>query len=337
MDKEGADPERVKNELASKGVIPDDWGGDTQFVNVSALTGQGVEDLLNAIMLQAEVMELTAVPDGPGRGVVIESRLDRGRGPVATVLVQNGTLRQGSVLIAGEYIGRVRAMVNDRGEQVTEAGPSMPVEVLGLSGTPDAGDPFSVAPDERKARELADFRQNTQHRTAPCAASGDEDREHVRHDAGRREVGAASGAQDRRARLARSDHACDSRTRHQRSQSADHRIGRRRHQRVGRDAGADVARDDFRLQRPGRCRRRRRSSSARTRRALLQRDLRTARRHQAGAVGHVGAGNPRGNPGPRRSARRIPFAALRSGRRLYGRRRHDLSGTRRSACCATTS
>jgi translation initiation factor IF-2 len=160
MDKEGADPERVKNELAQKGVIPDDWGGDTQFVQVSALTGKGVDDLLGAIVLQAELMELTAVPDGPGRGVVIESRLDRGRGPVATVLVQNGTLRQGSVLIAGEFIGRVRAMVNDRGDQVKEAGPSMPVEVLGLSGTPDAGDPFSVASDERKARELADFRQN---------------------------------------------------------------------------------------------------------------------------------------------------------------------------------
>ncbi len=160
MDKEGADAERVKNELAAKGVIPDDWGGDTQFVNVSAMTGQGIEDLLGAIVLQAEVMELMAVPDGPGRGVVVESRLDRGRGPVATLLVQNGTLRQGAVLIAGEYIGRVRAMVNDRGEQVKEAGPSMPVEVLGLSGTPDAGDPFSVAPDERSARELADFRQN---------------------------------------------------------------------------------------------------------------------------------------------------------------------------------
>ena len=159
MDKEGADPDRVKNELAARGLTPDDWGGDTQFVNVSALTGQGVDALLNAIVLQAELMELTAVPDGPGRGVVIESRLDRGRGPVATVLVQNGTLRQGAVLIAGEYIGRVRAMVNDRGEQVKEAGPSMPVEVLGLGGTPDAGDPFSVAADERKARELADFRQ----------------------------------------------------------------------------------------------------------------------------------------------------------------------------------
>jgi translation initiation factor IF-2 len=173
IDKEGADPERVKNELASKDVIPDDWGGDTQFVNVSALTGQGVDALLNAIILQAELMELTAVPDGPGRGVVIESRLDRGRGPVVTVLVQNGTLKQGKVLIAGEHIGRVRAMINDRGEQITEAGPSMPVEVLGLSGTPDAGDPFSVAPDERKARELADFRQtrSTEQRLALHQAS----------------------------------------------------------------------------------------------------------------------------------------------------------------------
>jgi len=159
IDKAGADPERVKNELAAKNVIPDDWGGDTQFVNVSAITGEGVDDLLNAILLQAEVMELTAVTDAPGRGVVVESRLDRGRGPVVTLLVQNGTLKQGKVLIAGEYMGRVRAMINDRGEQVDEAGPSMPVEVLGLGGTPDAGDPFSVAPDERTARELVSFRQ----------------------------------------------------------------------------------------------------------------------------------------------------------------------------------
>ncbi len=141
---------------------------------------------------------------------MIESRLDRGRGPVATVLVQNGTLRQGAVLIAGEYIGRVRAMVNDRGEQVKEAGPSMPVEVLGLAGTPDAGDPFSVAPDERKARELADFRQNKSTEQRQAAASGDQDRKHVRDDAGRRKVRTASGAEDGRSRLARSDHALPS-------------------------------------------------------------------------------------------------------------------------------
>ncbi len=160
MDKEGADPERVKNELAAKNVIPDEWGGDTQFVKVSALSGAGVDTLLDAILLQAELLELKAVPSGPGRGVVIESKLDRGRGPVATVLVQNGTLKRGDVVIAGEQIGRVRAMMNEHGEQVDEAGPSTPVEVLGLSGTPEAGDVFAAVANERKARELAQHRQN---------------------------------------------------------------------------------------------------------------------------------------------------------------------------------
>jgi translation initiation factor IF-2 len=159
MDKEGADPDRVKNELSAKDVIPDDWGGDTQFVHVSALTGDGIDNLLEAILLQSELLELGAVADAPAQGVVIESSLDRGRGSVATVLVQNGTLRKGDVIIAGEHYGRVRAMINDRGDQVESAGPSTPVEVLGLSGTPDAGDDFSAVADERKAREVAQFRQ----------------------------------------------------------------------------------------------------------------------------------------------------------------------------------
>ncbi len=160
MDLEGADPERVKNELSALDVIPEDWGGDTQFVEVSAETGQGINALLEATTLQAELLELTAVRDAPGRGTVIESRLDRGRGPVATVLVQNGTLRKGDVIIAGECFGRVRAMMNERGEATDSAAPSMPVEVLGLNGTPGAGDSFSVVTDERKARELAEFRSD---------------------------------------------------------------------------------------------------------------------------------------------------------------------------------
>jgi len=160
IDLEGADPDRVTNELAAKNVVPEEWGGDTQFVKVSAHTGEGIEALLEAVLLQAEILELKAVPEAAGRGVVIESRLDRGRGPVATVLVQNGTLRQGDVLIAGEQYGRVRAMLNEFGEQVKEAGPSVPVEVLGLNGTPAAGDEFSVASDERTARELAQFRSD---------------------------------------------------------------------------------------------------------------------------------------------------------------------------------
>ncbi len=160
MDLEGADPDRVTNELAAKDVVPESWGGDTQFVQISAMTGQGIPELLEAINLQAELLELKAVPDAPGRGVVVESRLDRGRGPVATLLVQNGTLRKGDVVIAGEYYGRVRAMMNDKGEQVDEAPPSTPVELLGLSGTPGAGDDFAASTDERTARELAEFRKD---------------------------------------------------------------------------------------------------------------------------------------------------------------------------------
>ncbi|MEE4281176.1 MAG: translation initiation factor IF-2 [Pseudomonadales bacterium] len=157
-DLESADPDRVTNELAAKDVVPEEWGGDTQFVKVSAITGEGVDRLLEAIVLQSEIMELGAIAEAPGQGVVIESRLDRGRGPVATVLVQNGSLKQGDVIIAGECFGRVRAMLDDTGQPTKSVGPSQPVEVLGLNGTPAAGDDFSVATDERSARELAEFR-----------------------------------------------------------------------------------------------------------------------------------------------------------------------------------
>jgi translation initiation factor IF-2 len=159
IDKPEADPDRVKNELAQEDVIPEDWGGDTIFINVSAHTGQGVDELLDAILLQAEVLELKAPVTGPARGTVIESRLDKGRGPVATVLVQRGTLHKGDMLLAGTVYGRVRAMLNEHAQQMTEAGPSIPVEVLGLSGTPNAGDEATVVPNERKAREIATFRQ----------------------------------------------------------------------------------------------------------------------------------------------------------------------------------
>ena len=158
IDLEAADPERVKNELSALGVIPEDWGGTVQFIEVSAETGEGIDALLEAVTLQAELLELTAVPEAPGQGVVIESRLDRGRGPVATLLVQNGTLRRGDVIVAGESFGRVRALTNERGENVHEAPPSAPVEMLGLNGTPEAGDEFSAVTGERQAREVADFR-----------------------------------------------------------------------------------------------------------------------------------------------------------------------------------
>lgn len=157
-DKPSADPDRVTNELVVKGVIPENYGGDTQFIQVSAHTGQGIDELLEAISLQAEVLELTAVTNAAAKGVVIESRVDKGRGTVATMLVQQGTLKQGDLILAGQSYGRVRAMMNERGEQVKEAGPSTPVEILGLDTPPSAGDDFVVLDDERKAREVAAFR-----------------------------------------------------------------------------------------------------------------------------------------------------------------------------------
>ncbi|MGB5332414.1 MAG: translation initiation factor IF-2 [Woeseiaceae bacterium] len=159
IDRENADPERVKNELTQHEVIPEDWGGEQMFVNVSALKGDGVEALLDAILLQAEVMDLTAVADGPARGLVIESSLEKGRGAVATLLVQAGTLRQGDMIIAGEEYGRIRNMFDETGASIEEAGPSSPAVVLGLSKTPSAGDDFLAVKNERKAREVAEFRQ----------------------------------------------------------------------------------------------------------------------------------------------------------------------------------
>ncbi len=159
IDKENADPERVKQELSKKEVIPEDWGGDTIFVHVSALTGEGVDALLDSILLQAEILELKAIAKGAASGVVIESRLDKGRGPIATILVQSGTLNKGDIIVSGQEFGRVRGLINDKGKNIASAGPSTPIEVLGLSGTPNAGDEMIVVPDEKKAREVTLFRQ----------------------------------------------------------------------------------------------------------------------------------------------------------------------------------
>lgn len=157
-DKPSADPDRVTNELVAKGVIPEIYGGDTQFIQVSAHTGDGIDELLEAVSLQAEVLELTAVPSAAAKGVVIEARVEKGRGTVVTVLVQQGTLKHGDLILAGQSYGRARAMMNERGEQVRDAGPSTPVEILGLDTAPSAGDDFVVLTDERKAREVAQFR-----------------------------------------------------------------------------------------------------------------------------------------------------------------------------------
>lgn len=159
MDKENADMERVKNELSQHEIIPEDWGGEHLFASVSAHTGEGVDALLESVLLQAEVMDLKAIAEGPAQGIVIESSLEKGRGAIATVLVQAGTLKQGDILIAGEEYGRVRNMFDESHQSITEAGPSTPAVVLGLSKTPGAGDDFLVVKNERKAREVAEFRQ----------------------------------------------------------------------------------------------------------------------------------------------------------------------------------
>jgi translation initiation factor IF-2 len=159
IDKPEANPEKIRQEISNEGVVPESWGGDAMFVDVSAKTGTGLDALLDAILLQAEVLELKAPVDAPAKGVVIESRLDKGRGPVATILVQSGTLKRGDVVLAGAAFGRVRAMLDETGKAVDSAGPAIPVEIQGLSEVPGAGEDVLVLPNERKAREIALFRQ----------------------------------------------------------------------------------------------------------------------------------------------------------------------------------
>ena len=168
MDKPDANPDRVMQELVAEEVVPEEWGGDIQFVQVSAKTGQGIDKLLEAVLLQSEVLELNAVHDGLARGIIVESSLDKGRGPVATVLVQTGTLKRGDAVVSGTEFGRVRAMFDENGRSVREAGPSIPVQVLGLSAAPSAGDDLVALADERKARDVAELRR-VRHRDSRLA------------------------------------------------------------------------------------------------------------------------------------------------------------------------
>ncbi|MFH2127440.1 MAG: translation initiation factor IF-2, partial [Pseudomonadota bacterium] len=158
IDKPGADPERVRRELSERGLVPESWGGDTITVEVSAKTGQGVDELLEMLQLQSEVLELTANPHKPARGHVLEAHLDKGRGPVGTILVQEGTLKAGDSFVCGSFAGKVRSMLDDRGKPIDKAGPSIPVEVQGFGGVPEAGDEFTVVETEKVARQIADHR-----------------------------------------------------------------------------------------------------------------------------------------------------------------------------------
>lgn len=187
IDKPEANIERVKGELVQNGVLPEEYGGDVPFCPVSAKTGKGVDDLLENVLLQAEMLELKAADKGPAKGLVIESRLDKGRGPVASILVQSGLLQKGDIVLAGQCFGRVRAMINELGSQVTSAGPSIPVEIQGLSDVPSAGDELLVVPDERKAREVALFRQG-KYREVKLARQQAQKLENMFADVGQGEV-----------------------------------------------------------------------------------------------------------------------------------------------------
>jgi len=177
IDKPQAEPDRVKKQLSELGLVPEEWGGKTITIAVSAKTGQGINELLEMILLEAQMLELKANPSRLGRGVVIESKLVKSRGPVATLLVQNGTLHLNDNIIVGPFYGKIRAMFDDRGHAVTEVGPSCPVEVLGISGVPDAGEKFFAIADEKAAKELASGRQEEakQHAMAPIKRMGLED------------------------------------------------------------------------------------------------------------------------------------------------------------------
>ncbi len=237
IDKPEANPDNIKNGLAALDVIPEEWGGDAPFVPVSAKLGTGVDELLEAVLLQAEVLELKATPSAPGRGVVVESRLDKGRGPVATVLVQDGTLRQGDMVLVGINYGRVRAMLDENGKPIKEAGPSIPVEILGLDGTPDAGDEMTVVADEKKAREVALFRQG-KFREVKLARAHAGKLENIFENMGQEEEDPEHRPQGRCARFARGSARLAQRPGQRRSAGPRGRWRRRWHHRVRRQPGA---------------------------------------------------------------------------------------------------
>ena len=251
IDKPDANPQRVMQELLQYDVQVEAFGGDTLAVQVSALKRTNLDKLLEAIALQAELLDLVADPERNAEGTVIEARLDRGRGPVATVLVQRGTLRVGQLVVAGSHWGRVRALLNDKGENIDSAGPSTPVEVLGFSGAPEAGDRVAVVQNEARAREITEYRER-QRREKTGGALGDRPHLALRHDEqpeGGRPQGNAGRRQGRRAGLGRGDHRSAREARQRRGHGARHPWRRRRHHGIRRDARRSVEGGDHRLQR----------------------------------------------------------------------------------------
>ncbi len=321
IDKYGADPTRVRNELVKQELIPEEYGGETMFVNVSAQTGEGVDKLLDALLLQAEVLELRAPDTGPASGVVLEASLERGRGAVATVLINKGKLQIGDILLAGQEYGRIRAMFDETGAQIPFAGPSTPVVVLGLSGTPMSGDDVQVVADDRQARDVAQFRQSRE-RDTKLAHQQATKLENVFSQMAAGGVpritlvikadvhGSAEALKDALEKISTDD-----------VKVFVVGVGRRRHHGIGRAARRDVEGDHPGFQRASRRGRARRDQGERCRHPLLQHHLRGHRRHQSGGERAARARGSRADRGPRRGPRGVPIAEVRPSRRLHGRRR----------------
>ena len=277
IDKPGSNPDNVRRELAEVGLVPEDWGGQTVMVPVSAKKRQNLEQLLEMILLSSDILELKANPRRPASGTVLEAKLDRGRGPVATVLVQDGSLSVGDNFIAGPVVGRVRALIDDRGRPVKSAGPATPVEVLGLTSLPQPGDPFQTVADAAKARQIATFRQTRAKEQALGAKGGRLTLESLKEQNRRgRCQGTADYRQGRRAGVSGSARRHTDEAVGRQGQDQHHPVGSRSHQRIGRAARVGVERHHYRVQRAARPqrRRRRRARAGRHPSALghLQRD-----------------------------------------------------------------
>jgi hypothetical protein len=302
---------------------------------VSAKTGQGIDDLLEQVLLQAEVLELKAPKDAPAKGLVIEAKLDKGRGPVATVLVQSGTLKKGDVVLAGSSYGRVRAMLDEDGHSTDSAGPSIPVEIQGLTEVPQAGDEFMVLADERRAREIATFRQG-KYRDVKLnkrqAAKLENMFDNMGEGAG---ADAVADRQGRRAGFAGSAGAVAAQAVDARGQGADRARRGRRHQRERHQPGDRLQGGGHRLQHAGRCRCAQAGRRQRRRHPLLQHHLRRGRRGEGGDDRHAGARAARGGHRHGRDPHGLRGQQDRHRGRLHGHRRWSRA-MRASACCART-
>jgi translation initiation factor IF-2 len=328
IDKADAQPERIKQQLSDRGLLPEDWGGDTVMVPVSAKTQQNLELLLEMILLVADMGDLKANPNRPAMGTVIEAQLDRGRGPVATVLVRNGTLAVGDFFICGSVFGKVRAMQNDRGAQVRKAEPSTPVEVLGLESLPEAGDDFQVVTDTAKAKQIVNFRDQRQ-REAALAKSSRLTLEQLHKQM--RDQGTPDHHQDGRGRFGGSAQRNAAEAIQRKGEGAGASLGRGRHQRIRRAAGVGIQRDYRGLQRTARAKRGGAGGTGKGRCPAAHHHLQPDRRDQGGDERPAGSGVQGSLQGQGRGPRHLPYSEGGQRGRMPGSGRLDRQQERRAA------